>query len=37
MRSRRPLDRCVLTSEEIEAGFDGWAGFDDPLPEWDTE
>jgi G3E family GTPase len=29
------LDACVLTSDEIELGFTGWATLPDPLPEWD--
>ncbi len=28
------LDACVLTPDEIALGFDGWATFADPLPEW---
>jgi len=28
------LDACVLTSDEIELGFTGWADLDDPLPMW---
>jgi len=29
------LDACVLTSDEIELGFAGWADLPDPLPLWD--
>jgi G3E family GTPase len=29
------LDACVVTADEIEAGFEGWADFADPLPAWD--
>lgn len=32
---RRGLDRCVLTDREYERGPSHWAGFPDPLPEWD--
>jgi len=28
------LDACVLTTDEIELGFDGWADLPDPLPVW---
>ena len=31
------LDSCVLTSEEIELGFAGWAAFSDPLPAWSDD
>ncbi|MDG1086542.1 MAG: GTP-binding protein, partial [Acidimicrobiales bacterium] len=31
------LNACVLTSDEIELGFAGWAGLPDPLPEWVDE
>lgn len=29
------LDSCVLTNDEIELGFTGWATLPDPLPVWD--
>ena len=29
------LDSCVLTTDEIEAGFAGRAGLDDPLSDWE--
>jgi hypothetical protein len=29
------LNSCVLTTDEIEAGFAGWADLDDPLPDWE--
>jgi len=29
------LDACVLTTEEIELGFDRWVELADPLPLWD--
>ncbi|MFV0526415.1 MAG: GTP-binding protein [Acidimicrobiales bacterium] len=32
---RRRLDYCLLTSEESEQGFEGWALYPDPLPAWD--
>ena len=28
------LDACVVTSDEIELGFSGWADLVDPLPAW---
>jgi len=31
------LDSCVLTNDEIELGFAGWAGFHDPLPAWNDD
>ncbi len=31
---RDRLDRCILTPDEFAAGFDTWAGYDDPLPPW---
>lgn len=31
------LDACVLTAAEIEAGFEGWAEFRDPLPAWEPD
>jgi G3E family GTPase len=34
---RRALDACVLGSEEIADGFDGWLTYPDPLPEWDDD
>jgi G3E family GTPase len=33
---RRRLDDCVLTPDEIEEGMDGWAGYDDPIPTWES-
>lgn len=32
---RARLDACVLTPAEFVLGFDTWATFDDPLPDWD--
>jgi G3E family GTPase len=32
---RSRLDECLLTDEEFAAGPDAWAGYDDPIPEWD--
>jgi hypothetical protein len=32
---RGMLDACLLTDEEMEAGPEGWAEFEDPLPPWD--
>ena len=32
---RRRLDACVLTPAEFAEGFDRWARYKDPLPEWD--
>ena len=32
---RRTLDECLLTDDEFEAGPDVWAGFEDPIPEWE--
>lgn len=32
---RAALDACVLTGDEIAAGFEGWASHPDPLPAWD--
>ncbi len=31
---RARLDAAIVTPEEFEAGFVGWAQLDDPLPEW---
>ena len=31
---RQRLDACVLTPAEFAEGFDRWARFKDPLPEW---
>lgn len=32
---RAALDACILASDEIAEGFDGWADHDDPMPPWD--
>jgi G3E family GTPase len=32
---RSRLDLCLLTDEEFEAGPEVWAGYDDPIPEWE--
>jgi G3E family GTPase len=34
---RSRLDQCLLTDEEFETGPQGWAVFEDPIPEWETE
>ncbi len=34
---RGTLDACVLTGDEIAAGFDGWADHPDPLPPCDYD
>ena len=31
------LDACVLTIDEIELGFSGWAELPDPFPDWDDD
>lgn len=31
------LDACVLGSEEIADGFEGWLTYPDPLPEWEDD
>ena len=31
------LDACVLTIDEIELGFSGWAELPDPFPNWDDD
>jgi G3E family GTPase len=32
---RQRLDGCLLTDDEMEAGPSAWAGYPDPLPEWE--
>ena len=32
---RSRLDLCLLTDEEFEAGPEVWAGYNDPIPEWE--
>ncbi len=31
---RTMLDQCLLTDEEMRLGPEGWAQFEDPLPQW---
>lgn len=31
---RHSFNRCLLSDEEMDAGPEGWADFEDPLPNW---
>ncbi|MBT3022219.1 MAG: zinc metallochaperone GTPase ZigA [Candidatus Thiodiazotropha sp. (ex Lucina aurantia)] len=37
METRMILDRCLLTSAEMDAGPEGWKTLDDPFPTWFAE